>query len=195
MKPENKEVVIVTMGEKLLKLRKARQWSQEELAERIGVTRQAVSRWESGSAKPDADKIVAICDLFGVSADYLLRESYQGEAAFTAVQPQSTALGNAVRNMTLGQWGALAAFLGGGAMMFILKLIYIFKNTNYYYQDVLGRNYTGFDAFLRTESIHGFWLAGMLAALGGGCFIFLPLIHKFFRDKIWKKIGDFFNWD
>ena len=62
----------MTLGEKLLKLRKARQWSQEELAERIGVTRQAVSRWESGGAKPDADKIVAMCDLFGISADYLL---------------------------------------------------------------------------------------------------------------------------
>ena len=62
----------MTLGEKLLKLRKARQWSQEELAERIGVTRQAVSRWESDSAKPDADKIVTMCELFGVSADYLL---------------------------------------------------------------------------------------------------------------------------
>lgn len=62
----------MTMGEKLLKLRKARQWSQEELAEGIGVTRQAVSRWESDSAKPDADKIVAMCEMFGVSADYLL---------------------------------------------------------------------------------------------------------------------------
>lgn len=64
----------MTMGEKILSMRKARGWSQEELAERIGVSRQAVSRWESDSAKPDADKIVAICDLFGVSADYLLRD-------------------------------------------------------------------------------------------------------------------------
>ena len=38
----------MTMGEKILNMRKARGWSQEELAERIGVTRQAVSRWESG---------------------------------------------------------------------------------------------------------------------------------------------------
>ena len=64
----------MTMGEKILSMRKARGWSQEELAERIGVSRQAVSRWESDSVKPDADKIVAMCDLFGVSADYLLRD-------------------------------------------------------------------------------------------------------------------------
>ena len=67
----------MTIGEKILNLRKARGWSQEELAERIGVTRQAVSRWESDSAKPDADKIITVCDLFGVSADYLLGLSNQ----------------------------------------------------------------------------------------------------------------------
>ena len=64
----------MTLGEKILNLRKARGWSQEELADRTGVSRQAVSRWESGSAKPDADKIVVICDLFGISADYLLKD-------------------------------------------------------------------------------------------------------------------------
>lgn len=62
----------MTMGEKILRLRKARGWSQEELAEQIGVTRQAISRWESDAAKPDADNIVVLCNLFGVSADYLL---------------------------------------------------------------------------------------------------------------------------
>ena len=85
----------MTMGEKILSLRKARGWSQEELADRVGVSRQAVSRWESDSAKPDADKIVGICDLFGVSADYLLRETYteagdrgefKGGSSITGVQ-------------------------------------------------------------------------------------------------------------
>ena len=80
----------MTLGEKIQNMRKARGWSQEELAARVGVTRQAVSRWESGSAKPDADKILAVCDLFGVSADYLLRESYAGEGAVrTEVSPKN----------------------------------------------------------------------------------------------------------
>lgn len=78
----------MTMGEKILHMRKARGWSQEELAERMNVSRQAVSRWESDSAKPDADKIIALCDLFGVSADYLLREEYSGErTAVSAAKP------------------------------------------------------------------------------------------------------------
>lgn len=77
----------MTIGDKILNLRKARGWSQEEMADRVGVTRQAVSRWESNSAKPDADKIVDICDLFGVSADYLLRDKYAGEGDFGSSDP------------------------------------------------------------------------------------------------------------
>ena len=84
----------MTIGNKILSLRKARGWSQEELAEKIGVTRQAISRWESDSAKPDADKIVDICDLFGVSADYLLRDKYagEGESGNTPASPRSSAM-------------------------------------------------------------------------------------------------------
>lgn len=78
----------MTMGEKILRLRKARGWSQEELADRLGITRQAISRWESNSAKPDADKIVDICDLFGVSADYLLRGNYTGEDHMPVSPPE-----------------------------------------------------------------------------------------------------------
>lgn len=77
------------MGEKILRLRKARGWSQEELASRLGVTRQAVGRWESGTAKPDADKIIDLCDLFGVSADYLLRDNY-AETGLSSTAPETT---------------------------------------------------------------------------------------------------------
>jgi transcriptional regulator with XRE-family HTH domain len=97
----------MTMGEKILNMRKARGWNQEELAERVGVTRQAVSRWEAGSAKPDADKIITICDLFGVSADYLLRDQYSGEGS--AAQPEKqpvNALAEKAQSMTQQQRAA-----------------------------------------------------------------------------------------
>ena len=86
----------MNMGEKILSMRKARGWSQEELAERIGVTRQAVSRWESNSAKPDADKIIAICDLFGVSADYLLWEQYHEEMSMAVPSRRNVDLTTAI---------------------------------------------------------------------------------------------------
>ena len=69
----------MTLGEKILALRKARGWSQEELAGRIGVTRQALSRWESDAAVPDTVNVVQMADLFGVSCDYLLREEWTEE--------------------------------------------------------------------------------------------------------------------
>lgn len=95
----------MTIGEKILSLRKARGWSQEELADKIGVSRQAVSRWEADSAKPDADKIILICDLFGVSADYLLRENYAGEMG----QLKQNALVEAIRRMPL--WESVCAII------------------------------------------------------------------------------------
>lgn len=57
---------------KILPLRKSRGMSQEALAERLGVSRQTVSRWETGSAAPDAENLLGLSRLFGVSADELL---------------------------------------------------------------------------------------------------------------------------
>jgi len=64
----------MTFSEKIFELRKSRGWSQEELAERLGVTRQSVSKWEGGDSVPDVDKIVDLSELFGVSTDYLLKD-------------------------------------------------------------------------------------------------------------------------
>ena len=66
----------MTFKEKLIKLRKANALSQEELAEKIDVSRQSISKWELGDAIPDSDKIVALSNLFGVSTDYLLKRQY-----------------------------------------------------------------------------------------------------------------------
>ena len=59
-------------GEKLQMLRKARGWSQEELAQQINVSRQALSKWESGASIADTANVIALSRLFGVSTDYLL---------------------------------------------------------------------------------------------------------------------------
>ena len=76
----------MTLGEKLQALRKARGWSQEELATQINVSRQALSKWESGASVPDTENVVALSRLFGVSTDYLLLENGEttAQAAPTA---------------------------------------------------------------------------------------------------------------
>ena len=65
--------------EKLMALRKRNGMSQEELADQLGVSRQAVSRWELGSTLPDAPNLLKLSDLFGVSIDYLLHDEYESE--------------------------------------------------------------------------------------------------------------------
>ena len=79
----------MTFGEKLQELRKARGWSQEELAGQIHVSRQALSKWESGGAVPDTENIIALSRLFGVTTDYLLLDEVQdaGPAAPQAAWP------------------------------------------------------------------------------------------------------------
>lgn len=74
--------------EKIVELRKAKGLSQEELAEQLGVSRQAVSRWELGQTLPDIINLVQLCELFGVSADYLVREEEQ--ASVTSNQSAKT---------------------------------------------------------------------------------------------------------
>ena len=61
-----------TFSEKLLELRRREGLSQEQLADRLGVTRQSVSKWESGAAAPELTKLVALSELFSVSVDYLV---------------------------------------------------------------------------------------------------------------------------
>ena len=62
----------MTIGEKLYELRKAKGLSQEEVAEKLDVTRQTVSKWETNQSTPDFDKIVPLCELFEISTDELL---------------------------------------------------------------------------------------------------------------------------
>ena len=65
------------LANKIIDLRKKCAWSQEELAEKMNVSRQSISKWESGQSVPDLDKILKLCQIFGVSTDYLLKEEIE----------------------------------------------------------------------------------------------------------------------
>lgn len=72
----------MTFSDKLIALRKKAGWSQEELAERLNVSRQAVSKWESAQSMPDIDKILQLSSLFSVTTDCLLKDT-QAEPEYT----------------------------------------------------------------------------------------------------------------
>lgn len=84
-------------ADKLIKLRKKNNWSQEELAEKMNVTRQSVSKWEGAQSVPDLEKIIKLSQIFGVSLDYLLREEIEDEEYFDYEEEAK------VRRFTLGE--------------------------------------------------------------------------------------------
>lgn len=66
-------------ADKMIRLRKKNGWSQEELAEKMDTSRQAVSKWEGAQSIPDISKILQLAQLFGVTTDYLLKDEIEDE--------------------------------------------------------------------------------------------------------------------
>ena len=73
------------LAEKIMKLRKQNGWSQEELAAKLNISRQSVSKWESTASIPDLDKIIKLSEIFGVSTDYLLKDELEEDTNAAAV--------------------------------------------------------------------------------------------------------------
>lgn len=67
-----KEVKKLNIGDKILELRKIHGYSQEDIANKLNVSRQTISKWETNQSLPDSDKIVPLCELFNISTDELL---------------------------------------------------------------------------------------------------------------------------
>ena len=85
------------LADKIVSLRKKAGWSQEELAEQLGVTRQSVSKWEGAQSVPDMDKVVQMSRLFGVTTDYLLKDELEEQAAAPAEEE------SVLRRVTMAQ--------------------------------------------------------------------------------------------
>ena len=100
------------LAEKIARLRKRNGWSQEELAEKINVSRQAVSKWESAQTVPDLEKILTLGNLFGVTTDYLLKDEMESEEFSGTEIP-------AVRRLTLAGITMLFLLIAAAVAVFI----------------------------------------------------------------------------
>lgn len=129
----------MTFGEKLQAMRQRTGMSQDALAERLNVSRQAVSRWERDETMPETDKVVVLADIFGVTTDYLLRPQAAEQPSAEEHPPRSgptqaqrdtiSRLGYLVKTKgyllgwVLIAWGALdllaLALMGLGVLNFI----------------------------------------------------------------------------
>ena len=107
------------LADKIIRLRKKLGWSQEELAEKMNVSRQAVSKWEGAQTIPDLGKVLQLSQLFGVTTDYLLKDEIENEelngdiSSDTAVKRISIEEANAyIEQRKKASWRiALATFL------------------------------------------------------------------------------------
>lgn len=82
----------MNVSEKLIQLRKVNAMSQEDLAEKLDVSRQAISRWENGTSLTDASNILALSRLFHVTTDYLLNDDYESDEDLPKVKENKTIL-------------------------------------------------------------------------------------------------------
>lgn len=95
-------------SEKIIQARKAKALTQEDLAEAVGVSRQAVSKWETEEAKPDLDKLVSICKVLDLSMDYLCLDKQPEVTVELPPQPAKT---NHIRSLILGACIGMVAVL------------------------------------------------------------------------------------
>ena len=122
----------MTIADRIQSLRKAKGMSQEELADAAGVSRQAVSKWESEQSIPDIDKIVILSEIFDVTTDYILKgiepvETNDHKTMADVIDQKVLTQKNSKRAKTILKW----VLIGLGAIMLvdvISMLIYFIAN-------------------------------------------------------------------
>lgn len=103
------------LGEKLYDLRREKHLSQEEVAEKLNVTRQTVSKWETNQSTPDFDKIAPLCALYGISADELL----------TGVKKEETVCHENTEDRKLENQRKKAMAIGIGILIYFIAIAWI----------------------------------------------------------------------
>ena len=108
----------MTMGEKLIQLRKRECWTQDDLAEKLDVSRQSVSKWEGDLAAPAIDKLLELSRLYGVSTDYLLKDELDLPGTEEEPAPEEPAL----RQVTLEEAQTFVTLKEASARPFALAV-------------------------------------------------------------------------
>lgn len=170
----------MTFAEKLTQLRKRESYTQEELADILQVSRQAISRWEMGTAVPDSSNLLRISKLFKVSADYLLNDDYESDGDIPAVQENSRTLEkkyNGIIRIVVG-----SMFAGLGAIgMFIMGII---GSVGDYEVSRLATGggvmviARGFKAYLISQNIEWLFVMCIIALVVGLLVIVAPMVKK-----------------
>lgn len=182
----------MAIGERLSELRKRNGLSQEELAERMGLTRQTISKWELGQSSPDIEYVIALCECFDVSSDYLLRGiepalKEESSEEDSAVHPTPD---NAQRKKTgafsmLFYLGLALTILACGCLFVLLVLSLIQPWTT----DSNGTIYTGFWGYILGHNAQ-LWVYLLLTFLAGGIWLSVfSVIKKLKTNRKGTEVG------
>lgn len=113
----------MALSEKLYMLRKKSGLSQEQLAEQLNVSRQAISKWESGQSIPESDKLITISKFFNITLDYLLKEDAEKEVSSDSGREDSSLQSPDRTKWLLG----IIVCVGGIACLLIWGILSIFN--------------------------------------------------------------------
>ncbi len=187
----------MTFGEKLQQLRKKEGWTQEALAERITVSRQALSKWELGTAIPDTENVLQISKLFGVSIDYLLNDNYDSDEDLPAVHESNQKISNVYKGKIRSIIGAcisVVALLGIvvlGIFGSVLDKVYVEAPSDVEWVRV----YDGLVGFLKMCNLEWLFILCVIALIAGIVAIFYPTImqicHRFKKKRNKKSESNY----
>lgn len=109
------------LADKIIEERKKNGWSQEELASKLGVSRQAVSKWESSGSIPDLQRILQMSELFGVTIDYLLKDEIEEERQNEYIETKTIKVSMEEANQYLDMKSRGSRIVGNATSLCILS--------------------------------------------------------------------------
>lgn len=143
------------LSENIFRYRRSLGLSQEQLAERIGVSRQTVSKWEGGQSTPDVERLVVLADCFGITVDTLIR----GEAQMPVKSDAEGSRKNRIDPITI--LGVVICILGLLCMMLLCMLQILYPAS----LDVLNQSSMSVVTFNGTGIVFGFCMISVIVGL------------------------------
>lgn len=174
---------MMTFGEKLLGLRKQNQMSQEELASKLSISRQAISKWELNNSLPETENIILLSQIFAVSIDYLLKDE---EASPVLTQGPLPKAKNKEKSLQLMGIGCLSFSFVSLFVLWVLSKFFPAPIITYTPHTSSWK--VGFNNFIWVHDLQGFLVFLFLFTVTGLFLIFSRPIKKHFLVFA-KKFG------
>ena len=175
----------MTLAEKITALRGERKLSQGDVAEKLDVSRQSVSKWETGQAVPELDKIIKLADLFGVSVDELVRD---GEMPAPEAPQTETPTAQTQAKIVYVERKGLSPVQTVGAAALAVGALMLFLGRLSVYVPITGIAAVILSLPLLLAKKHPFLIAGWLLCLGS-CAVLNPLYQRHTLGAVGRNPG------